>query len=95
MLIGVLIALRRAWRWAAVHPARTLAIASGWHGFPLLVRAPRFASRLPRSRKINSLRDHETTEACDREADFIFCRANERFVGGGVRAAVQRKGEEC
>lgn len=52
-------------------------------------------ARLPRSRKINSLRDHETTEACDREADFIFCRANERFVGGGVRAAVQRKGEEC
>jgi hypothetical protein len=41
MLIGVLIALRHAWRWAAVHPAvLPLATAGDWHGFPLLVRAP-------------------------------------------------------
>jgi hypothetical protein len=42
-------------------------------------------ARLPRSRKINSSRDHETTEAFDREADFFFCRANERFVGGEAK----------
>jgi len=58
MLFGVLIALRRAWRWAAVHPARTLAIASDWHGFPLLVRAPRFASSIYASIGFGTIWDH-------------------------------------
>ena len=63
MLIGVLIGLRRAWRWAAVHLHRPFFIAGDRHGLPICQRRTPIAVQLESDCRI-AIQTKKTARCC-------------------------------